>query len=126
MAPSSIGVVIQPAGCLYGPGQVSLGVGIPLNDTYTLGTLWTRIRLSDTSSPPLDIACIEVYVSPYDSTKWYWDLMFWFPVALTIGFFVVAALGRIFCALTSRARAFQNKPGKAVSPTLSKTLLHPP
>lgn len=119
------GVVIQPAGCLYGPGQVSLGVGIPLNDTYTLGTLWTRIRLSDTSSPPLDIACIEVHASPYDGDKWYWDLIFWFPVALTIGYFVVVALGRIFCALTSRARAFKHKAREGSQPNVIKDTIAP-
>ncbi|SPO24758.1 uncharacterized protein UTRI_01730_B [Ustilago trichophora] len=119
------GVVIQPAGCLYGPGQVSLGVGIPLNDTYTLGTLWTRIRLSDTSSPPLDIACIEIYASPYDDSKWYWDLIFWFPVALTIGYFVIIALGRIFCALTSRARAFKHKAREGSQPNIIKDTIAP-
>ncbi|SPO23052.1 uncharacterized protein UTRI_01730 [Ustilago trichophora] len=119
------GVVIQPAGCLYGPGQVSLGVGIPLNDSFTLGTLWTRIRLSDTSSPPLDIACIEVYASPYDDSKWYWDLIFWFPVALTIGYFVVIALGRIFCALTSRARAFKHKAREGSQPNIIKDTIAP-
>lgn len=119
------GVVIQPAGCLYGPGQVSLGVGIPLNDTYTLGTLWTRIRLSDTSSPPLDIACFEVYASPYIAHKWYWDLIFWFPVALTIGYFIVVALGRIFCALTSRARAFKNKAREGSQPNVIKDTVSP-
>ncbi|KAJ9478360.1 Integral membrane protein [Pseudozyma hubeiensis] len=119
------GVVIQPAGCLYGPGQVSLGVGIPLNDTYTLGTLWTRIRLSDTSSPPLDIACIEVYASPYDREKWYWDLIFWFPVALAIGFLVVIALARTFCAITSRARAFKNKAREGSQPNIIKDTIAP-
>ncbi|GAC96401.1 integral membrane protein [Pseudozyma hubeiensis SY62] len=119
------GVVIQPAGCLYGPGQVSLGVGIPLNDTYTLGTLWTRIRLSDTSSPPLDIACIEVYANPYDREKWYWKLIFWFPVALAIGFLVVIALARTFCAITSRARAFKNKAREGSQPNIIKDTIAP-
>ncbi len=71
-------VVIQPGGCLYGPGEVSLGIGIPLNDTYNLGTLWTAF-VSATHPAALDIACIEVYASPYDDHKWYWDLIFWFP-----------------------------------------------
>ncbi|SJX61663.1 uncharacterized protein SRS1_12647 [Sporisorium reilianum f. sp. reilianum] len=119
------GVVIEPAGCLYGPGQVSLGVGIPLNDTYTLGTLWTRIRLSDTSSPALDIACFEVHVSPYDDAKWYWKLIFWFPIALTIGYFVVIALARVFCALTSRARAFKNKAREGSQPNIIKDTIAP-
>ncbi|KAJ1585080.1 hypothetical protein NDA12_007065 [Ustilago hordei] len=119
------GVVIQPAGCLYGPGQVSLGVGIPLNHTYTLGTLWTRIRLSDTSSPPLDIACIQVHASPYLEDKWYWRLIFWFPVALTIGYFVLLALGRIFCALTSRARAFKHKAREGSQPNVIKDTIAP-
>ncbi|KAI3493256.1 hypothetical protein L1887_42097 [Cichorium endivia] len=119
------GVVIQPAGCLYGPGQLSLGLGIPLNDTYTLGTLWTRIRLSDTSSPPLDIACFEIYASPYDDAKWYWHLIFWFPVALTIAYFVLVALGRIFCALTSRARAFKNKAREGSQPNIINDTIAP-
>ena len=119
------GVVIEPAGCLYGPGQVSLGVGIPLNDTYTLGTLWTRIRLSDTSSPALDIACIEVYASPYDNGKWYWNLIFWFPIALTIGYFVVIVLARLFCALTSRARAFKNKAREGSQPNIINDTIAP-
>ncbi|EST07550.1 TRP-like family [Kalmanozyma brasiliensis GHG001] len=118
-------VVIQPGGCLYGPGQVSLGVGIPLNDTYNLGTLWTRIRLSDTSSPPLDIACIEVYANPYDDAKWYWELIFWFPVALTIGYFVVIALARVFCAFTARARAFKNKAREGSQPNVIKDTIAP-
>ncbi|TKY86732.1 hypothetical protein EX895_004372 [Sporisorium graminicola] len=119
------GVVIEPAGCLYGPGPVSLGVGIPLNDTYTLGTLWTRIRLSDTSSPALDIACFEVHVSPYDDAKWYWKLIFWFPVALTIGYFVVIVLARVFCAFVSRARAFKNKAREGSQPNVIKDTIAP-
>ncbi|KAN0063270.1 hypothetical protein ACQY0O_004434 [Thecaphora frezii] len=117
--------LIVPAGCLYGPGQIALGVGIPLNDSYTLGTLWTRIRLSDTSSPPKDITCFEVLLSPYDPTKWYWDLILWFPLTLAIGYFVVIAIARISCAVTSRAKAFRHKAREGSQPNVIRDTIAP-
>ncbi|EPQ25623.1 uncharacterized protein PFL1_06803 [Pseudozyma flocculosa PF-1] len=117
--------LIVPAGCLYGPGQVALGLGIPLNDTYTLGTLWTRIRLSDTSSPPKDIACIEVLASPYDGAKWYWDLIFWFPVALAIGYLGVVSLARVISAVNSRAKAFRHKAREGSQPNIVRDTIAP-
>ncbi|PWN51458.1 hypothetical protein IE53DRAFT_386168 [Violaceomyces palustris] len=117
--------LITPAGCLYGAGEVGFGIAVPLNDTYTLGSLWTQIRLSDTSSPPRDIACIEVTVSPYHEEKWYWDLIFWFPVALTVGYFVVTSLARVVTAITARAKSFRSKAREGSAPHIIKDKLSP-
>ncbi len=47
------------------------------------------------------------------------------PVALTIGYFVVLSLARVFCAWTSRARAFKNKAREGSQPNVIKDTIAP-
>lgn len=72
--PDNVNNLTSHASCTYGPGTVAFGVDVPLNSTYPMGTIWTRVLLVDASTPPQAIACIEVPVSRYDEERWYWKL----------------------------------------------------
>lgn len=113
------------ASCTYGPGTVAFGVDVPVNATYELGTIETRVLLIDTSHPPLSIACVDVPFSPYDEDAWYWDLMFWLPVALFIAYFTTVSLARAITAATTRSRAFRNRAREGRAPSFLRDHLNP-
>lgn len=103
----------DPGGCPYGPGPVLIGFDVPLghiglDDYYPMSTLSTRMRILDTSVPPLQLACVDVYTTPYyldteaarkgDASSMIYRLILWLPVATLIGFLVVNIIARIYAA----------------------------
>lgn len=113
------------ATCTYGPGTVAFGVDVPLNSSYRMGTLWTRVLLIDYSQPALALACIDIPVTSYDPSEWYWSLMFWLPAALFVAYFVLVSLGRAITAAATRARAFRNRAREGSSPSFLRDHLNP-
>lgn len=95
--------------CSYGPGQVAYSVSVPLDHTYDTGSIQTRIRISDSSRPALTISCIDVTVTPYKPTTWYWSLILWLPAGLCIGYFVLGLVARTVTAITLRELPFKHK-----------------
>ena len=106
----------SPGGCPYGPGPVLIGYNIPLGslgdqDYYPLSTLSTRLRILDTSVPPLQLACVDVYTTPYYSdsdpksarsaSALIYDLILWLPVAVFISYVVINTVARVFSAYTT-------------------------
>lgn len=67
-------------------------------------TINTRLRIVDTSSPAVELACIDVSTTPLTGRRVagsiYGDaeIIFWFSVALCIAFWVVIGLARIVAA----------------------------
>lgn len=106
----------SPGGCPYGPGPIMIGYHVPLgamgtdDEIYPLTTLSTRLRILDTSYPPLQLACVDVQATPYfygnspvESTKrgtslLVYDLVLWLPVAIFVALLVVNVAGRFFAA----------------------------
>ncbi|CAO1618181.1 unnamed protein product [Jaminaea pallidilutea] len=111
--------------CTYGPGTVGFGVTVPLNSSYPLGTVSTRILLIDPSTPARAIACVDVATSHYDPAAWYWDLFFWLPVALFAAYFVLTALARIITAASTRSRAFKNRAREGRAPSFLRDHVNP-
>lgn len=124
-SPDPTSLLVGHSSCIYGPGTVGFGVDIPLNSTYPLGTIWTRILLIDSSTPALAIACIDVPVSRYDADRWYWRFMLWLPLALFIGFFVAVTFARIITAAATRTKAFRNRAREGRAPSLLKDHVNP-
>ncbi|KDN53181.1 hypothetical protein K437DRAFT_253511, partial [Tilletiaria anomala UBC 951] len=115
----------QYQSCTYGPGDVAFGVSVPMDASYALGTLSTKIRISDSSSPPLTISCIDVQVSPYYPSAWYWSLFAYLPIALVSAYFVLTAAARVATAISLRRQAFKNKARPGGAPTFVKDKLAP-
>lgn len=115
----------QYQSCSYGPGPVALGVSVPLQHEYVLGSLETRIRISDSSTPALTISCIDVTVSPFREHAWYWDFFLWLPAALAIAYFIAAAVSRTVTSITLRNLAFKHKARPGGEPNFWKDKLAP-
>ena len=103
----------EPGGCPYGPGPVLIGYDIPLgsvglDDYFPLSTLSTRLRILDTSVPPLQLACVDVYTTPYyldteaatktDASSIIYRLILWLPIATLLGYLVVNIAARVYAA----------------------------
>jgi hypothetical protein len=116
---------VNPASCQYGPGTVSFGIDVPLNATYEAGTLVTEIRLTDSSSPALTIACVELYTSPYVARRWFWELMMWLPVGLVIAYFILTTLATLLAAEIAQRSAFKNRAREGGAPKLFRDKLSP-
>ncbi|CAO1620709.1 unnamed protein product [Parajaminaea phylloscopi] len=123
--PDPANLLIGHTSCLYGPGTVGFGVSIPLNSTWPMGTIWTRVLLIDSSKPALAVSCIDVPVSRYDPARWYWTLYLWLPLALFIGFFVTVALARVITAAATRSRAFKHRAREGSSPSFLRDHINP-
>ncbi|POW14414.1 hypothetical protein PSTT_02871 [Puccinia striiformis] len=80
------------SGCPYGPGEIGLGVQLPLSSQHTdypFLTLSTQLQLLDTSTPALTLGCIEIDTSPYYPAHLYFKLLRWIPIAILIGYIII-------------------------------------
>ena len=85
---------------------MAFSAAIPLGDhQYELLTINTRLRIVDTSSPAIELGCVDIATTPLnahsDTISTYGsnaEIIFWFSVALVIGCWVVVGLGRISAA----------------------------
>ncbi|KAI9615060.1 hypothetical protein H4Q26_011598, partial [Puccinia striiformis f. sp. tritici PST-130] len=83
------------SGCPYGPGEIGLGVQLPLSSQHTdypFLTLSTQLQLLDTSTPALTLGCIEIDTSPYYPAHLYFKLLRWIPIAILIGYLILLPL----------------------------------
>lgn len=103
----------DPGGCPYGPGQILIGYKVPLGDIglqdyYPLSTLSTRLRVLDTSVPPLQLACIDVHTTPHyadstsavarDKSVSIYSAILWIPIATFIAYVIINITARIYAA----------------------------
>lgn len=116
---------VNPPSCQYGPGTVAFGIDIPLNHSYDAGTLWTQIRLTDPSTPPLTLACIEVQASPYFPDSWYWNIIFYVPIALVIVLMLLVTFASLITAETNQRMAYRHRAREGGAPTFFKDSLRP-
>ncbi|KAH8914782.1 hypothetical protein BT69DRAFT_1357459 [Atractiella rhizophila] len=89
------------SGCPYGPGDIAVGVTIPLDYSYPLTTINSRFSVLDTSTPPLTLACWNVAVTPYYPHGYYYKLILWLPVSLVICYSILLISARVYAAYTS-------------------------
>lgn len=90
--------------CPVSAGPIAFSVSVPLDHSYELTTLTTQIRVVDTSSPPVELACLDINTSPMPVadpvSNRFGVLMvvFWFTVGLTILYWAVLGMARISAA----------------------------
>ncbi|PLW51335.1 hypothetical protein PCASD_01024 [Puccinia coronata f. sp. avenae] len=118
------------SGCPYGPGEIALGVQLPLNyhpQAHPFTTLSTQLQLLDTSTPALTLACIQIDTTPYynsPKTRQYNTLIKWLPIALLISYLIVSYTARIWATILSEQLnreaqlAATNLQQSATSPTV--------
>ncbi|KAI8443960.1 hypothetical protein BY996DRAFT_6435527 [Phakopsora pachyrhizi] len=82
---SSNSSLASNSGCPYGPGDVALGVSIPIHSGYPFTTLTTQLRILDTSTPALTLACLLV----------------WIPVGVALGYLLFCWTGRVWATIIS-------------------------
>ncbi|WAQ91185.1 hypothetical protein PtA15_14A66 [Puccinia triticina] len=101
--PPTTNKTASDSGCPYGPGQLALGVQLPLSPhpDYPFRTLNTQLQLLDTSTPALTLACIQLDTSPYHPHSIYFSLLRWIPLAILLGYLLVCALARLWAAIIS-------------------------
>lgn len=99
--------------CPLAAGSIGLNVSLPFKpSSYPLSTLETTVRLVDASTPPNEVACTQVLVTPYDPSSRLYALIIWLPVALAIGYWAATwaarfaagwIVGRMSMGSTTRA-----------------------
>ncbi|EGG08810.1 uncharacterized protein MELLADRAFT_115893 [Melampsora larici-populina 98AG31] len=89
------------SGCPYGPGDLALGFSIPLTSTFPFTSISTQLHLLDTSTPALTLACVQFDSTPYYPHQFYYKIIFWIPVALTITYLIASWTARIWAAKIS-------------------------
>ncbi|WVF71606.1 hypothetical protein IAT40_006414 [Kwoniella sp. CBS 6097] len=97
--PSELPEPYYPYNTTYCPlpaGNFAVNLSIPLYHSYALTTLHTRVRVVDTSLEAANLACIDIQVTPYRRTGWYYRLFLWLPVAVTIGIWAVSWAARFY------------------------------
>lgn len=92
---------VTNSGCPYGPGDIALGVAIPLQHAYPLTTISTQLRVLDTSTPALTLGCVDIETTPFYPGAYFYKLMLWIPVAITLGYLVVTWSGRLWASRVS-------------------------
>lgn len=87
-------------GCPYDPGDIALGLEIPLGSSYAFTELTTRVTVLDTSNPSLQLACFSVTATPYYPDYPPYKIILWAPVALVIAYLVLTWTARLWAAHT--------------------------
>lgn len=76
--------------CPLPAGDFAINISIPLYRSYALTTLHTQVRIVDTSLEAASLTCLNIHVSPYDDSGWYYLLFRYWLVALVAGFWLVS------------------------------------
>lgn len=99
--------------CPMAPGNFGLNLTVPLYRSYGLTAIRTRLRIVDTSEAANTLTCIDIDVTPYDPTAWYYHLLRWLPIAVCIGFWVVTWAARFAAGwvVGSGAAEYEQKEG---------------
>ncbi|KIR33629.1 membrane protein [Cryptococcus deuterogattii MMRL2647] len=91
--PSILPEPYHPYNTTYCPlpaGDFAINISIPLYRSYALTTLHTRVRIVDTTVEAASLACLNIHVSPYKDSGWYYHLFRYWLVALVAGFWLVS------------------------------------
>ena len=94
--------------CPLAAGPLAFSATVPLHIAYELLTITTRLRVVDTSEPAVELACVEVQVTPLvpgsiegpvdDNLYGHAVIIFWFSIALAISYWLTAGLARVVAA----------------------------
>lgn len=87
--------------CPIAPGPVAFAVAIQLAHAYELTTLYTQIRVLDTSDPAQQLACVSFDATPLHPAASVYGraaIVFWVSVALALAFWLLVGAARLAAA----------------------------
>ncbi|THH11480.1 hypothetical protein EW145_g629 [Phellinidium pouzarii] len=91
--------------CPLNAGPMAFSAAIPLGShRYELLTINTRLRIVDTSSPAIELGCVDISATPLDGQRMAGSIygnagiIFWVSVAIAIAYWVMIGLARIVAA----------------------------
>ncbi|KAG9051029.1 hypothetical protein FS837_000137 [Tulasnella sp. UAMH 9824] len=102
-SPTSLVPVPDDTNCTIPAGPVAFTAWTPYRHDFSLTTVSTRLRAVDASSPPFELACLDIQATPvhaYGKGGYYGraQILFWASVGLAIAYWIVVGLGRIAAA----------------------------
>lgn len=109
------------SGCPYGPGEIALGVAVPLASSYALTSITTRIVVLDSSVPAANLACYELDVTPYYPEYPVYPFVLWLAVALVLAYGVLYVAAQLWAAVID----FENEYEAQLASSLTLKLSSP-
>ncbi|KAK4698855.1 hypothetical protein P7C70_g7415, partial [Phenoliferia sp. Uapishka_3] len=112
---------VTDSGCPFGPGQIALGLDVPLGSSYPLTTITTRLVVLDPSVPPLHLACYDIDVTPFYPSYFPYNLIRYLVVALLSLYFIAYLIARIWAAHTDFIHESETQLATSLTLKLSST-----
>ncbi|KAG8972778.1 hypothetical protein FRB90_010148, partial [Tulasnella sp. 427] len=100
---TSLVPVPDDTNCTIPAGPVAFMAWTPYRHDFSLTTVSTRLRAVDASSPPFELACLDIQATPvhaHGKGGYYGraQILFWVSVGLAIAYWIVVGLARISAA----------------------------
>ncbi len=91
------------ANCTIPAGPVAFSASTPFRHDFHYTTISTRLRAVDALSPPNELACVDIDITPVlaKGKGGYYGkagVIFWASVGLAMGYWIVIGVGRIAAA----------------------------
>lgn len=112
---------LTDSGCPYGPGEVALGLDVPLGSSYPLTTITTRIVVLDPSVPPLHLACYDLEFTPYYPSFFPYALIRFLVVGLLAAYFFAYLVARVWASHTDFVHESETQLATSLTLKLSST-----
>ncbi|KAI5476350.1 integral membrane protein, partial [Pseudohyphozyma bogoriensis] len=87
-------------GCPYGPGEVALGISIPLSSSYALTTINSQLVILDPSVPAMHLACLNLDLTPYYPSYFFYPLIRYLIVGTLAFYLVIYLIARLWASHT--------------------------
>lgn len=113
--------VVSSSGCPYGPGNVALGVDVPLSSSYPLTSLLTRVTVLDPSVPPLQLACYDIDFTPYYPDHLVYKLVWGVVAAMLAAYFLLYVIARAWASHTDFSHDTETQLATSLTLKLSST-----
>lgn len=120
-AMSSGAVTIGSSGCPYGPGEIALGVSIPLAGSYPLTTITTQLKVLDPSVPPNILACLDLAFSPYYPNYYPYLIFHYFPIGILATYLLIYIIARAWASHTDFVHEHESQLAASLTLKLSSS-----
>lgn len=113
--------LITDSGCPYGPGEIAMGVSIPLRDSYALTTITAKLVVLNPSDPPFHLACYDLEITPYYPTYFAYPLIHYLPIGLLGTYLLIYLVARLWSAYTDFIHNHETQLASSLTLQLSST-----
>ncbi|KAM0756423.1 hypothetical protein T439DRAFT_345182 [Meredithblackwellia eburnea MCA 4105] len=117
---------VTGSGCPYGPGEIALGLQVPLAADYALTTIATRLLILDPSNPALHLACYDLDFTPYYPDYFPYQLIKYLIIGLLALYFLAYLVARVWAAHTHFVHESETQLATSLTLKISSTERHIP